>query len=179
MKLSDFEDRKEILGTGNRFWGLERISHFAYLCCPYLLQKSKEIWKEYLCPSGGSNPGLSGEKPRRYHWAILHCWKWEEILVNIYYTCCPGMIDTISGQGRWARGGGQRAGGQCPALLLACPDSVPVPNYCFWDRFFGTDFFRDWFFWDQIFWNWFIWTDCFGTDFLWTIFWRTNLLGDQ
>ena len=93
MKLSDFEDRKEILGTGNRFWGQERISHFAYLCCPYLLQKSKEIWKEFLCPSGGSNPGLTGEKPRRYHWAILHCWKCEEILVNIYYTCCPGMID--------------------------------------------------------------------------------------
>jgi hypothetical protein len=25
MKLSDFEDWKEILGTGKRFWGLERI----------------------------------------------------------------------------------------------------------------------------------------------------------
>ena len=69
--------------------------------------------------------------------------------------------------GQMGRGGGRRAGGQCPALLLACPDSVPVPNYCFWDRFFGTDFLG------LIF----LGTDCFGTKFFGTDLFGPIVLG--
>ena len=105
--------------------------------------------------------------------------------MNIYYTCCPGIIETQYQVRADGRGGGQRAGGgsalhyYLPVQIQSLHLTIVFGTNFLGLIFLGTDFFGTKFLGTDFLGLIFLGPIFFGTDFLWTIFWGTNLLGDQ